>query len=98
MKRFVPGGDIGISDLNTQTWSPSNPFLTAVYQRLGLSITYANDFIRLTADNPDLVKYNAEARFLCTGLLLVYRPFWKSTIYNRRRWSWQILSKTDSAC
>jgi hypothetical protein len=57
-------GDIGIADLNTQTWSPSNPFLTAVYQRLGLSITYANDFIRLTADNPDLVQYNAEARFL----------------------------------
>jgi len=57
-------GDIGIADLNTQTWSPSNPFLTAVYQRLGLSITYANDFIRLTADNPDLVQFNAEARFL----------------------------------
>jgi hypothetical protein len=57
-------GDVGIADLNTQTWSPSNPFLTALYQRLGLSITYANDFIRLTKDNPDLVKYNAEARFL----------------------------------
>ena len=38
-------GDIGIADLNTQTWSPSNPFLTALYQRLALSITYANDFI-----------------------------------------------------
>ena len=59
-------GDIGIADLNTQTWSPSNPFLTALYQRLGLSITYANDFIRLTKDNtdPDVVQYNAEARFL----------------------------------
>lgn len=57
-------GDVGIADLNTQTWSPSNPFLTAVYQRLGLSITYANDFIRLTKGNPDLVQYNAEARFL----------------------------------
>jgi len=57
-------GDVGIADLNTQTWSPSNPFLTALYQRLGLSITYANDFIRLTKDNPDLVQYNAEARFL----------------------------------
>ena len=57
-------GDVGIADLNTQTWSPSNPFLTALYQRLGLSITYANDFIRLTKDNPDMVQYNAEARFL----------------------------------
>jgi len=59
-------GDVGIADLNTQTWSPSNPFLTAVYQRLGLSITYANDFITLTKDNtdPDIMRYNAEARFL----------------------------------
>ena len=57
-------GDVGIADLNTQTWSPSNPFLTALYQRLGLSITYANDFISLTKDNPDMVQYNAEARFL----------------------------------
>ncbi|MCK7537399.1 MAG: hypothetical protein MZV63_43800 [Marinilabiliales bacterium] len=29
-------GDVGIADLNTQTWSPSNPFLTALYQRLAL--------------------------------------------------------------
>ncbi len=59
-------GDVGIADLNTQTWSATNPFLTAVYQRLGLSITYANDFIRLTRDNTDpaVVRYNAEARFL----------------------------------
>ncbi len=59
-------GDAGIADLNTQTWSPSNPFLTALYQRLGLSITYANDFIRNTAGNtdPTVMQYNAEARFL----------------------------------
>lgn len=58
--------DVGIADLNTQTWSPSNPFLTALYQRLSLSITYANEFIRLTNENtdPDVVRYNAEARFL----------------------------------
>ena len=59
-------GDVGISDLNTQTWSAQNPFLTALYQRLGLSITYANDFIRLTNGNTDpaVMQYNAEARFL----------------------------------
>ncbi len=59
-------GDIGIADLNTQTWNPTNPFLTAVYQRLGLSITYANEYIRNTAGNtdPNVVKYRAEARFL----------------------------------
>lgn len=59
-------GDVGISDLNTQTWSATNPFLTALYQRLGLSITYANDFIRFTngKSDPDMMRYNAEARFL----------------------------------
>lgn len=59
-------GDVGIADLNTQTWSPSSPFLTALYQRLGLSITYANDYIKFTNGNTDadVMRYNAEARFL----------------------------------
>lgn len=59
-------GDVGIADLNTQTWSPENPFLTALYQRLGLSVTYANEYIRFTNGNtePDVIRYNAEARFL----------------------------------
>jgi len=59
-------GDVGIADLNTQTWSPSNSFLTALYQRLSLSITYANDFIKNTnaSTDPDVMRYNAEARFL----------------------------------
>ncbi len=59
-------GDAGISDLNTQTYGPDNPFLTALYQRLGLSITYANEFIRNTEGktDPDIIRYNAEARFL----------------------------------
>ena len=59
-------GDVGIADLNTQTWSAQNPFLTALYQRLSLSITYANDFIRVTNGNADpvVMQYNAEARFL----------------------------------
>lgn len=59
-------GDVGIADLNTQTWSAQNPFLTALYQRLSLTITYANDFIKFTNGNtnPDVQRYNAEARFL----------------------------------
>ncbi|WP_088653129.1 RagB/SusD family nutrient uptake outer membrane protein [Geofilum rhodophaeum] len=71
-------GDVGIADLNTQTWSPSNPFLTALYQRLGLSITYANDFIGLTNGNndPEVVRYNAEARFLRA---LAY--FWQMDLF-----------------
>ncbi|MPQ47709.1 RagB/SusD family nutrient uptake outer membrane protein [Marinifilum sp. N1E240] len=59
-------GDVGIADLNTQTWSPQNPFLTAVYQRLSLSITYANDFLNTSAssENPDIIQFRAEARYL----------------------------------
>lgn len=59
-------GDVGISDLNTQTWSAQNPFLTAVYQRLSLSVTYANDFLNVTAGSTDadIIRYRAEARFL----------------------------------
>jgi len=59
-------GDPGISDLNTQTWSRTNPFLTAAYQRLGLTITYVNEFLRNTEGNTnaDALKYRAEARFL----------------------------------
>lgn len=59
-------GDVGIADLNTQTWSSQNPFLTALYQRLSLSVTYANEYIRNTdgSTDPKLMQYNAEARFL----------------------------------
>ena len=58
--------DVGINDLNTQTWSATNPFLTALYQRLSLSVTYANDFIKKTNGSTDVTsqQYNAEARFL----------------------------------
>lgn len=58
--------DVGIFDLSTQTWSPSNPFLTALYQRLSISITFANDFITLASKSSIEGKeqYIAEARFL----------------------------------
>lgn len=59
-------GDVGIADLNTQDWSPQNPFLTAAYQRLSLSVTYCNDFLNNTAGSSDakIIRYRAEARFL----------------------------------
>lgn len=59
-------GDPGISDLNTQDWSSQNPFLTAVYQRLNLNVTYANDFLNTTegTDDTDFIRYRAEARYL----------------------------------
>jgi len=58
--------DPGVGDMNTQGWSSSNPFLTALYQRLILSVTYANEFIRNTqgSADPTFMRYNAEARFL----------------------------------
>jgi hypothetical protein len=59
-------GDAGISDLNYQTWTQNNPFLTGVYARIIYIVTLSNDYIRLTAGDtdPDMMKYNAEARFL----------------------------------
>jgi len=59
-------GDAGISDLNTQSWTANNPFLTGVYARLIYIVTLSNDYIRLSAgsSDPDIQKYNAEARFL----------------------------------
>lgn len=59
-------GDPGIADLNTQTWTPNNPFLTGVYSRIIWLAVLSNDYIRLTAGDPDpdIAKYNAEARFL----------------------------------
>ena len=59
-------GDPGIADLNTQTWTPNNPFLTGVYSRIIWLAVLTNDYIRLTDGDtdPDIIKYNAEARFL----------------------------------
>jgi hypothetical protein len=70
--------DVGIADLNTQTWSITNPFLTALYQRLSLSITYANDFIYQAKDSdvPEKDQYIAEARFLRT---LAY--YWQMDLF-----------------
>ena len=58
--------DSGIAELNTQTWNPNNGYITALYQRLSISVTYANDFIKFTNGNSDakVAQYNAEARFL----------------------------------
>ncbi|HET6555998.1 MAG TPA: RagB/SusD family nutrient uptake outer membrane protein, partial [Prolixibacteraceae bacterium] len=59
-------GDPGIADLNTQRWTPNNPFLTGVYSRIIWLAVLSNDYIRLTTGDPDpeIARYNAEARFL----------------------------------
>ncbi len=60
--------NVGIAGLNTQQWNSTNPFFTAVYQRLNLSIAYTNEFLRVTENYKgsklDLTKYRAEVRFL----------------------------------
>src|SRR5208337_2420264 len=59
-------GDAGIQPLNQQQFQPSNPFLTALYDRTVLSVNFANSVINVTkgSKDPDYIMYNAEARFL----------------------------------
>jgi starch-binding outer membrane protein, SusD/RagB family len=65
--------DATIKDFHSQTWSPNDVFLTALYSRIFYTITICNEFIR-NADNAigsasgtfltDLKAFRAEARFL----------------------------------
>ncbi len=55
-----------IKDLHWHTWSASNEFIAAIYSRIMYTVALCNEYIRVTAGNtdPDIIKYNAEARFL----------------------------------
>jgi starch-binding outer membrane protein, SusD/RagB family len=69
-------GDIGLPELNTQLWSSSNPFVTAMYARIYYQVALANHFLRETTDDKlasrgvtaqlqtEIHQYRAEARFL----------------------------------
>ena len=69
-------GDTGLPELNTQKWSASNAFTTAMYARIFYQVALANEFLRQTTDAQlnsrgtaanvkTLVQgYRAEARFL----------------------------------
>ena len=73
---IIGWGDPGLPELNTQTWSASNPFTTAMYGRIYYQVALANEFLRETTDSKldsrgvgaalkaDVHKYRAEARFL----------------------------------
>jgi len=73
---IIGWGDAGLPELNTQTWSASNPFTTAMYARIFYQVALANEFLRQTTDaqlaqrnTPSAVAtqvagYRAEARFL----------------------------------
>ncbi len=59
-------GDAGIAPLNTQQFQSNNPFLTAIYDRTVLSVSYANSVVGYTkgSTDPKKILFNAEARFL----------------------------------
>jgi len=72
----IAWNDAGVQELNTQLWSSSNQFLTAMYSRVFYQVSLVNEFLRQTTDAQlnsrhvsasEIAKvhqYRAEARFL----------------------------------
>ena len=58
--------DASIKDFHWQTWASNDVFIAAVYSRIMYTVSLCNEYIRATAGSKDadIVKYNAEARFL----------------------------------
>src|SRR5688500_12250607 len=58
--------DATIKDFHWQTWTSSDVFVAAVYTRIMYTVTLCNEYIRATAEStePDLMRYNAEARYI----------------------------------
>ena len=66
----------GVQDLNSQTWTPSNGTVTAMFARILLQATLSSEYLRQTTDakldergvtttlRADIKRYRAEARFL----------------------------------
>jgi hypothetical protein len=73
---IIAWNDAGVQELNTQLWGSSNQFLGAMYYRVLLQATLANDFLIQTSDEKlasrgvsatlksTIQGYRAEARFL----------------------------------
>ena len=69
-------GDVGIPDMNTQTWNAFNVFPQSMYYRIFFQVALANEFLRQTTDaaltargasatlKTTVAQYRAEARFL----------------------------------
>lgn len=72
----IAWGDQALSELNTQLWSSSNPFLNAMYYRVYFQVAMANVLLRETSNakldarnvpgpvRTEIATYRAEARFL----------------------------------
>jgi starch-binding outer membrane protein, SusD/RagB family len=69
--------DVGLPELNTQTWAVTNGFLVALYYRVFFQVMMSNEFLRQTTDaklserghndatlRAEVAQYRAEARFL----------------------------------
>lgn len=73
---IIGWGDIGLPEINRQTWAASNPFVNAMYSRIYYQVALANQFLRETTDSKvdsrgvsaalktQIQGYRAEARFL----------------------------------
>ncbi len=72
----IAWNDGTIQDLHKMTWTPTNEFITAMYNRFYYQISLANEFIRETSDDKlnsrgitgsnldDAKRFRAEARFM----------------------------------
>lgn len=70
-------GDVGLPEMNTQTWAVTNSFVVAMYYRIFFQVGMANEFLRQTTDakldargqtsatlKAQVKQFRAEARFL----------------------------------
>ncbi|MFN8571403.1 MAG: RagB/SusD family nutrient uptake outer membrane protein [Gemmatimonadaceae bacterium] len=70
-------GDVGLPEMNTQTWAVTNSFVVAMYYRVFFQVGMANEFLRQTTDAKlagrgqtsatllaQVKQFRAEARFL----------------------------------
>ena len=69
-------GDIGLPEMNTITWNSGSTMVVAMYYRIMLQVTWANEFLRQSTDaelasrgvgaglKATIQTYRAEARFL----------------------------------
>ncbi len=72
----IAWNDVGLPEMNTQTWAVTNSFVVSMYYRIFYQVGLANEFLRQTTDaklasrgvtgslKTDITQYRAEARFL----------------------------------
>lgn len=72
----IAWGDIGLPEMNTQTWNAQSNMVVAMYYRIYFQVVLANEFLRQTIDDSltarnvssalraQIKTYRAEARFL----------------------------------